>query len=121
MNRCNGCWSLPFTEILENMSKVTPKFVWQNDLISESDPGSCPPKLSDGNPSIMELLSLYFLNNAPNPLYWGVYPHCDATLTTRRTLPLCFLRETSLPSMSFAVKSSILCGGFSAAMVVLMI
>src|SRR5215467_7445593 len=45
-----GAWSAPFTEILENIGKLTLYFREQKVLISAFVPGSWAPKLLAGNP-----------------------------------------------------------------------
>jgi len=66
---------------LANIGKVTPYSRVQNCLISLSDPGSCHRKSLAGK------------------------PHLLATFTSITTSPLSVARLTSLPSMSFIVKS----------------
>src|SRR5438445_13224656 len=59
-NWYSGAMSLPFTETLAIIGKVTEYFVLQNVLISSFVPGSCDPKLFAGTPTITSPRSLYF-------------------------------------------------------------
>ena len=56
----NDVWSVPVTDIFENIGYVTLYFSVQKCLISFSVPGSCPIKLLAGKPSTTNPRSLYW-------------------------------------------------------------
>src|SRR5215471_8750042 len=56
----SGSMSSPFTDILENIGKVTLYFAEQKLLISALVPGSWKPKLLAGNPNITRPCCWYF-------------------------------------------------------------
>ena len=70
----------PFTSTRVVNGNVTPKFFSQKDLMSLLSSNSCPPKLSEGNPTITKLL-LWSSYNFSKPLYCGVNPHFEAVFT----------------------------------------
>ena len=59
----------------------------QKFLISASSPGSWWPNWSQGKPSTTSPRSRYFRQSFSSPVYCGVRPHFEATLTTSSTLP----------------------------------
>ena len=68
------------------------------------DPGSCPPKLFAGKPTITSELP-YFLYNSSSSAYCGVFPHCEAVLTIRIFLPLYLEKSIVPPSSEGTLKS----------------
>ena len=50
----SGWASSPLTSTLANIGKVTPKVRSQNDAISVSSPGSCPPNWLQGKPRTLK-------------------------------------------------------------------
>src|SRR5256885_11974562 len=56
--------------------------------MSSALPGSWPPNWLHGKPITVKPLGSYFFWSASSVAYWGVFPHCDATLTSISALPL---------------------------------
>src|SRR5690606_39805526 len=61
---------------------------WSSDVCS-----------SDLKPSTSRPWSRLLSYRASSPVYWGVSPHLEATLTIRSTLPLWLARLSGVPSM----------------------
>src|ERR1700742_1431803 len=97
--------SSPFTETLAIIGNVTLYFEEQNVLISAFVPGSWPPKLLAGIPTITNPLSLYFSYVDSSAVYCGVNPQRLATLTSITTFPLYDASDVGCPSIEFSVKS----------------
>src|SRR3990167_683926 len=99
-----SCWKNalacgPFTLLLANMGKRTPKVLSQNSAISLLLPVSCEKSL-DGKPSTTRPLPWYLACRASSSLYCPVKPQKLAVLTTSSTLPLYWHSDWGFSSCS---------------------